>query len=315
MKKLFKIIAVVMCIAMVGVILCSCQYLDDKKALHAIYNDDSKETFTFRDYKYLRMKFDNDVNSDVNLLITNDMETAYVTTEDVPVLLADNFGDMLYYNGREENPVVMNCDSMNDESYYSYAFTFSGGIQNLRSAYFDSRSSDAENRFYVREDKYDELKKAIDSAVMDSYYTWNYNYNDDKYNYYNDDDDLYHLETISDDAVKAINETIKSGKKITYTEFGSADMEGMDFNMCDKNMLVTNNYGVLLLKDNDEYYLVRLKDGSAISNDLIQVPEKQKEELAKLYTKYYDNSYSFMLDEYFYDQLLPDSSDDVVTGA
>lgn len=297
MKKYLRIISAAVCIVILGITLCSCQYLEDKKAEHAVYCDDSKESLVFRDYTYRKAA----ISKDITFLTPEEQLCAYVTTEDVPVLLASEFGERLYYNNSEQNPVVMRCENTTDEIYYAYPTSFPSNMHNLRADYLKEGSAEAD-RVFIREDQYDTLSKAMKNAVMDSYYIWKLKYSY-SYNNYSGDAEPYYsdytVEKISDDAMNAINESLKAGKKIKYSDL-DRELDGIVFTACDKDLLFTNDYGVLLLHDKDDYYLVQLgKTGSALSNDVVKVPEEYADSIKDLYREYSVNAFSAILPEYF----------------
>ena len=59
MKKTFKIIALVLAVAVVAFSLCSCRALDEAKANQAFYIDDSKEEILYNDITYRLFKTGN----------------------------------------------------------------------------------------------------------------------------------------------------------------------------------------------------------------------------------------------------------------
>lgn len=294
MKKFIKIIAVALCVTILGVMLCSCQYLDEKKANHAVYCDDTKDSFTFRDYTY--RKADNPKG--LSFVSANEMSDAYVTPEDVPVLLSSSFGEMLFYDISEKNPIIIQCISYNmNDYYYSNPISLSSNFNNLRMDYYKYYSSNSD-RIYIREDQYDKVSNTLKNAVFDHYYMVDYHYNYDEYDYNGYSVDSEENTLIDDDAIKAINESLKTGKKIVYTDFGDDDFDALDVYQCDQDVLITNNYSVHLLNSDDGCYLVQLKDAEPISNDVVKVPDQYTGVIKKLF-KDHDNIYGTKMYECF----------------
>ena len=84
--------AFVLCAALI-LPLCSCDWLDDKKAGHAVWKTDKHETILFDDteYRLLEIK-DNKTPIMPHSNIREYKNNNYVTYDDVPVLAADMYG-------------------------------------------------------------------------------------------------------------------------------------------------------------------------------------------------------------------------------
>ena len=289
MKQFMRIIAVALCLIILGVTLCSCQYLEDKKVNCAVYCDDSKESLTFRGNTYRQIKPKKDQQ-----IIVSDNTVAFVTTKDVPVLLSTQFGERLDFNGYEEHPAVLRCDSRADEAYYAYPVSIDSSLHNLSAAYFANGT--AEMRYYVREDKLDEISKVIENAELNEYFT--YNFNDFDYS------NKYSNEKINDKVKEAINAALKEGEKINYSKLSNQDWNALNWCMwaypCDKNMYVTDTGSILIASDRLNFYLVPMNNSSPLTKDLIQVPEKYYDSFNSLVKRYYsDNYYYGYVRDYF----------------
>ena len=59
MKKIFKLTALALSLALLCVSLCSCADLDYRRANTAVYTDDTKAAFTFRDKLYKHIEIPN----------------------------------------------------------------------------------------------------------------------------------------------------------------------------------------------------------------------------------------------------------------
>lgn len=262
MKTIIRILAVALCIALLGVTLCSCQYLEDHKNNRAVFTDSSKESFTFRGYTYKKMEFP----SKSNLMLMADGDTsAYVTTEDVPVLLTSMFGQPIVYNGDEKNPLIMTCHSNENEVFY--------GVANLGITY-NSGSASPEGT-YVREDKFDELKNTIVNAKLDHYYYWVFNEEYDEWNNYS----AYYIVEVrhlaGDSLTKAINDTLENGKKVKYIDVPNDEgWSETEVYPCDKDMMVTNSRLYYIFTDGKDYYVIPTTSGDPDTDELIKADKK-----------------------------------------
>lgn len=155
MKKSFKLIALTLVIVMVSISLCSCRALDEAKANTAIYTDSDKTAVLFRDaiYKYLD-------TGEYDFIFYRDADpfTYHVIERDVPVLLRAWYGAVM---GMSKDGVVLGCNDASNSK--------------IAEAYYDSVSNQNveygwRTKFYVREDKYDEIKETVEQEKLDHYY-------------------------------------------------------------------------------------------------------------------------------------------------
>lgn len=155
MKQSFKLIALVLAIMMVSVSLCSCRALDEAKANTAIYTDSDKTAVLFRDatYKYLD-------TGEYDFIFYRDADpfTYHVIERDVPVLLRTWYGAVM---GMSKDGVVLGC---NDASNSKIAEAYYDSVTNQNVEY------GWRTKFYVREDKYDEIKESIEQGKLDHYF-------------------------------------------------------------------------------------------------------------------------------------------------
>lgn len=117
MKNIKRILAIVFCL-IICFSLCSCNYIDELRSKQAFY--DESGNITFRDEVYITLP------SCENLKYYTE-GYGRVTTEDVPVLLSDNYGQ---------------------------SFSFNKDLSLLRIS---------QGNYYVREDLYDEYYKVVSS--------------------------------------------------------------------------------------------------------------------------------------------------------
>ena len=262
MKKIIRIVSIAVCVVMLGVMLCSCTYLDDKKYNRAVFCDDSQTSMTFRDYTYRKIKLPNNLSFLANQY---NFSTAVVTDSDVPVLLADKFGHYFSYPIKEEHPIVISCNAQ----------------------YGD----------FVREDQYEAVSGKITNAKMDHYAVYDYASLDEYSMEYHPE---MTLKTVSDDTAKAINEILKSGKKVKYTELTKGRIYMINLIQCDQDMLVTNQCCVNLMNDGQKYYLLQTVNDVAFDDNVVEVPEKDSVMLSELFTQYQGATFPAAIDDYFY---------------
>lgn len=155
MKKSFKLIALVLAIIMVSVSLCSCRALDEAKANTAVYTDNDKTEVLFRDttYKYLD-------TGDYDFVFYRDADpfTYHVIESDVPVLLSSWYGSFM---GVSADGIVLGSNDASESK--------------IAEAYYDDvTNQDVEygwrTKFFVREDKYDEIKETVEQGKLDHYF-------------------------------------------------------------------------------------------------------------------------------------------------
>ncbi len=290
MKKVIRIIAVAICITLLGVTLCSCQYLDDKKDNHAIYCDDSKTSFTFRGYTYKK------ISSPSNMSFIEpktDFTNAYVTEKDVPVLLSESYGNTMAFSAKEKNPVIIHI--------VSRGIGYVSPVSIRQSSYW-AEYEDISGVF-AREDHYDELTEKVKAAKLDSYYVTKYkDYSANAYFYessYEDIIDPYEFELVSDEVAEAVNDSLLNGKKVKYTKLESDGWDSINIIPCDKDMILTNNNNVVFFKNKGDYYLLQTLNGNAFGEEVVKAPEKYTELFDKFYVANKELIYEGYLWEFF----------------
>ena len=140
MKKFYKLIALVLAIAMLAVSLCSCRALDEAKANRVFYSDDHTEILYNNSVYRLLL-------SGIPLMDTYGNSFSSVTDKDVPVLLKGFFGDYIIIS--EDETII--------ESFITIS-QISDMVDDLE-PYYDATKSWADSVYYVREDRYDEVKE------------------------------------------------------------------------------------------------------------------------------------------------------------
>ena len=282
MKKTFRIIALVLALAVVALSLCSCRALDEAKENRGIYSDDhlsiqfKGETYRFFDPH--------------NYTIISDAYTGWnqyhATDKELPLLLASWYGDTMSLN-REKTvietsvPISAFAKELANEAVYNTVDN-----QVVSSLYGNN------NATYVREDLYEDTKAAAEADKLE-YYFIEY-YENSYYNYdfgtswsdwkdYNEAySDTYRIVLLEDAVTKIVDNALKTPTKdkISYKEL-SENQTDISLQACDKNLILrdwdTNYYFVYDQgkyyfwdgKTSDEKCIVPLnKDDSEIIDDL-----------------------------------------------
>ncbi|MBQ3284114.1 MAG: hypothetical protein IJH40_00595 [Ruminococcus sp.] len=284
MKKSFRTIALLLAVILISVSLCSCEWLEEKKANRAVYSDDKSE-ITYQDNVYkLILANKIDFVSDYS----NGWTNPYVTTKDVPLLLTDEYGDPI--SVLRDGTVIRafaDIDGFSDDFW----ITDKGG------EYYATTT----HLYYVRSDKYDEIKETVEKAELDHYYFeyWSYgdyDYDDAEYstnmlNDYRTPSRDYQYVLLDDSLTDIVNKALKASTedKVSYRELstGDYDLKVIDFYPCDKNMIITQS-GIeyYFIQDGDKYYFW---DGNYF-NDIAFYPlnEDDAAHVKELYEKYPD---------------------------
>ena len=295
MKKVIRIITAALCAAMIGATLCSCRYLDEKKENNAVFTDDSKEYIEFRDHTYKRIE----LPSGLTAMVDYDfgVEPAYVTEKDVPVLLNSMYGLPFIYDSKVKNPLILQLYEGNDLMDESDPI--------LRATMHTYGALDR-NQCYIREDKYDEVKNEIQKAKLDHYYYYDADFTDYSLNYdFSDPMQLTpELKPASEELTSAINDSLKSGKKVNYQKLIDKDSwSSFCLGCCDKNMLVTDdtkNLYILCENVSGKYYLVQTTNMYSKEKDLITVPDQYSSVFKQLFTEQKEYLYiGARLEDYF----------------
>lgn len=225
MKKTVKLLALMTVIAVVALSLCSCRSMDETIANQAFYTDSTKTEFTLRGKLYRQL--------DIGRLSFIDAQNAapgsgcYITEKDVPALLSSWYGD--WYSFNYDETVV-----------YVYGHN------------------------YVREDKYEAVKEAADSAVLDHYYISYYPNLYHSAPYEGIESDYYDVDNVKtvfldQDVTDAINNALKTADndKVQLSEDTLQSADAMMIERCDKDMIVTTyDSNVVLLRDGEKCYAI-----------------------------------------------------------
>lgn len=280
MKK-FRLIALVLAIVIVSVSLCSCRSLDEKRAQTARYTDDSKTKILFRDHIYQRL----DLGDLIFVFCSDgsDYNIFRVTEKDVPILLSGLYGSGM---GMSEDETILACGNSSMRDFADVVYDEATG-QGYGTAYF------------VREDKYDDIKAIIESGDLDHYY---FNYLDmNDYNFENSSwDDWYtdvsHNVLLDDAATAAIDRAMKSDKTEEVVIHNGEKFVDDNYiksiiplQKCDKDMILTDmndpSYLVEWLNKDYKYFVTKgcTSDGECI---LHEVDKEGYEAIEKYFLEY-----------------------------
>jgi len=305
MKKVLRPIAAVMCIVMLAVTLCSCQYIDDARSKHAVYTDDKKSTLIFRDKEYKKV---NIKNSNTTFIMNESIfEDCYATNSDVPVLLRSMYGDDMYLSEAledEKNPTLITIYryGMSD---YSSATSISKGILSSLGTDIDLNStysavvSDSDFEivnYYVREDKYDSVVYKLDNAQIDRFCKIVTEYDDPSDTWMGGKTTC---ELIDESVCKAVNTVLKNNDTITVDKLDkNNEWWGIMFISCDDEMFISDNRNVLVISDGLDYYAFYVN--TTVSNPFIhKVDDKNRKIFTKLFNDY--QNYREYIDLSFYE--------------
>lgn len=249
MKRIIRLTALTLVIALAAVSLGSCSYLDKIKANTARYTDDSKTEVLFRGELYQKLDDDalpNDVT--VNQGIYAGL---WITDHNVPILLSHWYGDAM---GSSRDGSILACSSISAMSYIP-----------AESDYYHYGTT-----YYVREDKYDYVEEILSGGKLDHYF-FNY-WDESKYpGYYaydsgtsgyggadssvNYDEAMFSDSSqdvlLDDEATAAINRALNSGDEEevvafsgSYTFLNSSKIHSViPLHQCDEEMILTDGDG------------------------------------------------------------------------
>lgn len=225
MKIIIKLLSVITAAAIMAVSLSSCSYLDALKAHQCFYTDDTKREISYKEDNFKILK-----PGSLSFIFTDIDRTNpyYVTKSDVPVLVAP-----------------YKCDSAEFNSDHT--------ILELWDSYRTS---------YIREDKYDAYKAALENKL--EYYFLVYSEYPDGYK--SIDSPEYNVVQknilLDDETTAMINRTlsISGDRKVKYTDIDEPDRSSTKMirvNPCDKNLYVMNgNVNIYLIKDYSRNYYI-----------------------------------------------------------
>ena len=289
MKKVFRMTALWMAAALVALSLCSCQALDDARANRGFYSDDHNEIDLNGTVYRLLDPGDNCMFYDDWMNPYGEKTSYYATEKDVPILLANHYGDMVYMN---EDETILSTQ----ESYALYTSYLSGVTDDEYTPLEDYQYGSIP--CYVREDKYDAAKACVDTGILDHYYFTYYDY--DQIDDESDDFDVSSIYDnsqavmLSDDLSKTLTSFINTDPK---EKIGVNAADYLWLSRCDSGLILTDsgNNSCCLLRSKDQYYFwIGVDTGMLWMEDLSVFPLSGKDaaEAKTLFEQYPDAVFS-----------------------
>ena len=245
MRKLFKLICLALCIAVIGATLCGCQQLDELRERTAVFTDDKLDTFTFRGATYKVI----DAPTNVSFILKNTDGGYKITGKDVPVLLSDSFGHPLLFERTDDAPVLTAAINV----YVEKDKTVEGMVSSFRNSDYYG-----EDRFtyYIREDRYEAVEQLSKEAKVDRYYmnVWELT---DEYTEWGSQIGYDISKMIDQDMTDAVNRTLKNGEITRWKDLYEKSSEWYCFQLfpCDENLLITNGKIYNVVTDTFDYYI------------------------------------------------------------
>nr|WP_316621892.1 hypothetical protein [uncultured Ruminococcus sp.] len=256
MKKTFKIIALVLAIAVFALSLCSCRALDEAKENRGIYSDD-RLSIQFKGETY--RLFDPH-----NYTIISDAYAGWTqyhaTDKELPLLLASWYGDTMSLN-REKTVIETSVPfSAIMKEISNEAVNNTVDPQAVGAMYGNN------NATYVREDLYEDTKAAAEADKLECYFIEYYENSNFDYDFgmswsnwkesteaYSDS---YRIVLLEDAVTKIVDSALKTTAKdkISYKEL-SENQTDISFQACDKNLILRDwdaNY--YFVHDQGKYY-------------------------------------------------------------
>ncbi len=139
MKRVLKIIALALVIAMLSVSLCSCDEIDKMRTQHAAWIEPD-ESFTLGGETYRRV-------TNITYFDLTATERAYLTDSDVPLLLMKDYGKAFNIN-HEHGTAMYNRRIYAAERVYDYASSTLSGDSKALSSYGITRMVNGEWQFF-----------------------------------------------------------------------------------------------------------------------------------------------------------------------
>lgn len=141
MKKIIKITTLLLCLALLGVFLSGCSYIDELRNSHAILSDD-KSTITFQGKTYKKLpKSDKELYCTYNFFGGYYGDEVNITDEDVPVLLKEFFSHTGSYDLSKDIFCIFNIDvdfiNANENKYYCNEADYDRYVEALKNDELD----------------------------------------------------------------------------------------------------------------------------------------------------------------------------------
>lgn len=217
MKKLLRSISLILVFLMICFTFCGCTALDEMRKTHAVWGNEEKTVIELngKEYKLL---------SDCDSLSPDGDTSISVTESDVPLLLADMFGDYAWISDDEDFIVV--------DPYDGYT------------QYVDKES---ETRNYCVSNRYDEVEEQIKNgvnlnSVCYEYYTYDFEADDYITKYYK----------LTEEQIFAISDAIQYGETALFINEDDIVYDIMLY-VCSDDMLFKEYAAYLTFTDTNIY--------------------------------------------------------------
>ncbi len=283
MKRFIKTTALAITAVIATVTLSSCTHLEELKETTGVYTDSTHEEVIFRNERYKRIVPEDDYQLiyKYNSYDYYYPTSGYLRDADVPILLSEQFGKRIGFleskDNKKENPVLIMAYPDSYYMLYDYG-------DSLRDNDYDDTTS-----FYVKEDKYDDYKKALLEGDLGHYYTLTKVSMTDATGFkYTDTVETLIPEKYTD----IINRTLKNDD-ILKDVYNDMFTNTLTLTCCDENMLIQSDYTVEISKYNGEYYIQKYDryDDSPYNIRLHKVTESDKAEISQMFSEYYLDDY------------------------
>lgn len=211
MKKYVKLISAVLLAVFICAGLCSCKQLDELRDCRAVYGK-TEETLYFRKAEYKLLPQCDD-------LYIEDENIGYVTEKDVPILLSDMIGKLVWFD---------------DEALFITAERYPYGP-----------------KVWCRADIYDEMVQKIENYELDSFCYWNPDYD------YHNEGLVQREYIVVTSPVDEIIRSAFAGEGIKVESEGKYEITYTTFQPCDKTTTFIDTDTMIMLNSNgSEYYLL-----------------------------------------------------------
>lgn len=263
MKKIIKALALILSITVIALTLGSCRYLDAAKAHQAFYTDETKREISFEDHIYKIIN-----PGKLSFVFTDTINTTFhATAKDVPVLVSRFEGD--YFDLNSEKTII-------------------------------SMFASTQNNWYVRDDWYDKAKDLIENAKLDRYFFGYYDYREtttiDYEQYLKSINNVAQNNVLLDDDItEIVNKALASSndKNVDYKDLESGQDAQRYFRLkrCDKDIIITNNDEIYLIRDYDNKYYVW--NGDTLNKKTICPIDEEDIPKVKALFKEYPDAYEY----------------------
>lgn len=185
MKKLSRILAAILAVLMMCLCLGGCDELDEMRKEQAFWVDnDSTDSIEYNGQIYKKV----DVSTTVPNPLYNSSNNKYVvvTDNDVPVLLADSFGDYL---------------NMSEDENFIFGYVYKPSKTEYKGVYESGKDC-----LYCKDEIYDSVVSKIKEGIEYTLYGYEYYTFDSEEDY----EGKHHYYYLKDDEVKAVDKVVAS---------------------------------------------------------------------------------------------------------